>query len=239
MRLFASLIAALGLIASGASMAADRWFATQNAVIDIDATGAVSEVTLQQSGFSAVRQAQLIERIKQIQFDPATRDGVAHASRAHVSIELEVREIESGLVIALSGAQLTPQMLATKPPRYPAQMLRRGASGEVAVEIAYNAQGQVVSAKVVGSSSKSDEFAESALKAAKAWRVVPEQVGNVGVPGSAVIPVRFTIGTSGARQLKLDDGSRLQLFKSRPQHDGEMLTSSVGIRSLDAARTPI
>jgi TonB family protein len=240
MRRILSLVAAFGLSVASAASAADRWFATQGAVVDIDATGRVTQATLPASGFSLARQAALIERIKQIQFEPATRDGVAHASRAHISVSLEIKEVDSGLRIELSGAQLTPQLIDVQPPRYPPEALRRGASGEVGVRIDYDAEGRVQRAEVVSASSRIDAFSKAALKAVRTWRVVPEQVGEIGVPGSAVIPVRFTIATRGGpRTLRLDDGSRLQLHRSSPQHEGEMLASSVGIRSLDAAREPI
>ncbi|MEW6385094.1 MAG: energy transducer TonB, partial [Pseudomonadota bacterium] len=73
---------------------------------------------------------------------------------------------------AAAAAAPTLRPISTPAPRYPAEALRSGTSGEVLVEITVGTDGSVVNARVLRATS-GRTFDREALNAVKRWRFEP------------------------------------------------------------------
>jgi periplasmic protein TonB len=77
------------------------------------------------------------------------------------------------------------------PPQYPGDMKRSSIEGQVVVELVINAEGRVVSAKVI--SSTNPGFDDAAIAGVMRWTFKPPTVGGRAVSAKARAPIPFTL----------------------------------------------
>jgi TonB family protein len=244
----APILAALCLLLSLPAHAAGRWVGGVTARVQINAEGTATSIEFdgQRDGDLTPRfREMLMERLRRVEFEPALVDGRAVSSETSLYVLLGVDEGPNGFgPLAIDSICMVPGYRKVSPPRYPNNKLRRGLEGHVVVELAYDADGRVTEAEVVDAARADRDFARAALNAARQWEFEPQKVDGKPVPGTATVPVYFTLGNGSARGdsevavLRFSDGSRLQVVKEPPAQD-ELADSVVGVRSIDKAREPI
>jgi|CXWL01.1.fsa_nt_gi TonB family protein len=236
--------ALLLVAASLPALAEQRWAGYMTAKVAIDSTGRVTSVELNDPTISKAMQQRMVQRLHAIEFEPALLNGKPAAAEATLNVRIAVAMTPEGLVAAIDDISIIIGYRKTNPPRYPPGKLRRGIIGMAEVKIAYDADGKVTSVAPAGSTAPDDPFMVAALKAAQGWEFEPERVAGHGVPGTATIPVRFTL--SGGDSLEEDgqgilnfrDGGKLNVFlEEEAQHP--LADSAVRVRSFVAAQEPI
>lgn len=244
----APILAALGLLLALPVHATERWVGGVTARVQIDATGTATSIE-----FDSERSRQLtrdfkealMQRLRLVEFEPARVNGTAVSSESTLYVRLGVDEGPEGFgPLAIDGVHMIPGYRKLVPPRFPMRKLMRGVEGRVEVQLAYDAEGRVTEAEVVDAAAADPDFAKAVLTAARKWQFEPQKVDGRGMPGSATIPVYFSMaggptrGKSQSAVLRFGDGSRLQVVKEPPAQD-ELADSVVGIRSIDKAREAI
>lgn len=223
--------------------AAERWIGHQTARVSIDTEGRVDTVRLVGSTLSNAMQTVLIERVRRVAFEPAQRNGAPASAEATVLIELEAKAQADALTLTVSGVESIPGYRLTKPPRFPARELRKGISGRVELAVEYDGEGRVTKVAPASADAPMDAFMKAAMKAARDWQFEPERVAGVGLAGSGVIPVTFSIDNepvAGERSgdLQFPDGGVLRVYE-RLESQGDLAESQVRVRSIAAAQEAI
>jgi TonB family protein len=239
---------ALILLVSVPTFASERWVGGVTARVQIDAAGMATTIEFDgrrdgtlTPGFKAL----LMERLERVEFEPALVDGQPVSSETTLYVRLGVDEGAEGFgPLAIDGIHMIPGYRKVSPPRYPNRKLMRGLEGSVTVELAYDSEGRVTEAEIVDSETADRDFAIAALNAARKWEFEPQKVDGRGMPGTATVPVYFSMadgpsrGKSQTAVLRFGDGSRLQVVKEPPPQE-ELADSVVGVRSIDKAREAI
>ncbi|MCB1600145.1 MAG: energy transducer TonB, partial [Xanthomonadales bacterium] len=76
-------------------------------------------------------------------------------------------------------------------------------------------------------------FRLAALKAAREWQFQPERVDGIGIAGSALIPVTFSLTTSDDEgKLNFPDGGTLRVRRQLEQPE-RLLTSTLRLRATE------
>lgn len=241
--MFRSLLLILGLMLAMPLYAGERWMGWVQAEVEIDAQGRATDVKLLHNRLSKGMRAALVERIRAVEFEPAVLNGSPASASVTVSVVLGVDELPGALQVVVDDIGIIAGTRKVQPPRYPISELQRGHTGTVWIKLAYGSDGKVIEVAPADPSAPRDPFMQSALRAASRWQLQPQRVAGVGVAGTAVIPVKFTIvdeapEKSGSGILRFQDGGSLEV--SRHQVDQwELADSRVRIRSLDGAREAI
>lgn len=92
-----------------------------------------------------------------------------------------------------SGASSDPVPVSSPPPRYPADAMRRGESGDVLVRVQVGADG-VPTAVEVARSSHSRSLDRAAIDAVRQWRFQPARRDGQAVEGTVQVPISFNPG---------------------------------------------
>lgn len=175
--------------------AADDPAVPMHAVVDVelDASGAIlsiepaDEVAREIAGF-------LREQVSRWQFEPATLRGQAVATRTSVTIRLEATGARSGrqVEVRVVDAATGPRYKVNRAPTYPMAALERKDSGEVLLRVDFDREGRVTDAAVERSVGRK-YFEAAALRAVREWTFLPERAGDVGIPATVLVPIRFCI----------------------------------------------
>lgn len=82
-------------------------------------------------------------------------------------------------------------------PRYPSLAFRDGAAGIVLLAVTHDATGRVTEVTVRESKASRPQYRKAfdiaASYAARGWKFRPERIDGVAMPGSALVPVVFTV----------------------------------------------
>jgi len=232
---------ALMLVLAGMPLlAGERWKGTVTARVAIDSAGQVTDVKLARTTVGKAMRMALIARAQRVQFEPALLDGKPAAAEATICIVLGVDESEAGLSVVVDDIAIIAGYRKTPPPHYPRKQLNRGITATVMLQLDYDAEGRVLAVVPATADAPLDEFMVAALKAAKKWQLDPQRIGGVGIPGTATIPVRFTIADdkverSGAAVLNFQDGSKLHVFRTA-ETQTTLADSQVRVRSVADAQ---
>lgn len=103
----------------------DRWVASQWAKVVIAPDGHVIDAELQRSTLGPDMQAEIVRRVRQFEFEPAKKDGVAVETETHLSIQLAIEPDGEQLAVKVAGANVTVGMVKLPPPRFPRSELNR------------------------------------------------------------------------------------------------------------------
>ncbi len=209
----------------------DRWVASQMARVVISPDGRIAEASLQDSSLGLDMQAEIERRIRQFEFEPAMKNGIAVATETNVWVQLSLVPEGETLALKVTDAGVCPGMLRLTPPRFPASQLSRSQGAEVQLAVDYDDQGKVTKVEVVSAEPDLRVFREASLKAAREWLFSPERVDGQPMAGSALIPVRFAIEGDDAAKVRFPDGGSLQVTRAR-QSEQQLLGSSAKLRSI-------
>jgi TonB family protein len=227
------LVAVVVLLAHPAWSANDneRWLASQAAKVVIGRDGHVIDVELQRSTLGAEMQAEIVRRIRQFEFEPAKKNGVAVETETHLSIQLAVEPDGEQLALKVAGANVTVGMVKLPPPRFPRYQLSRAQGAKVEVRLAYDTEGKVTDVEITRIEPDLKVFREATLKAARQWVFAPEKIDGQPIAGSALIPVTFEFVSNNTGEIKFPDGGHLRVSRELGS-ERQLLGSSTQLRSI-------
>jgi TonB family protein len=128
--------------------------------------------------------------LAEARFLPARRNGAAVASATHLAAVLMLVPTGSDdYSITLQDINLAPALLAVTPPRYPADMVRKGRSGDVQLSLRIGIDGKPVYLRTVSSSDPA--FERAAIESIRQWKFEPARIAGERVETEVSQPFRF------------------------------------------------
>lgn len=232
-----SWMLALVLIASTVhavdAQAGERWLASQWARVVVGPDGRVLEAELPGSSLGTATQDEILRRIRQFEFEPATVDGAPASTETSLSVQLAVEPQGDQLAVRVAGASVAPRMTKIVPPRFPRFQLQRSQGARIEMRIAYDTRGEVTEATIVSAEPDLKVFRDASLKAARGWRFAPEKINGEAQAGVVQVPVTFEIAAGNFAELKFPDGGTLRVSRELKKPD-QLLSSNLRLRSIGA-----
>jgi TonB family protein len=216
---------------TGGAQDSERWVAAQWAKVVIGRDGHVIDAELQKSTLGADMQAEIVRRIRQFEFEPAKKDGVAVEAETHLSVQLSIEPDGDQLAVKVAGANVTVGMVKLPPPRFPRSQLNRSQGAEVELRLAYDTEGKVTEVEITRIEPDLKVFREATLKAARQWVFAPEKIDGEPIAGSALVPVTFEFVSNNTGEIKFPDGGTLRVSRER-ENERQLLSSSTQLRSI-------
>lgn len=158
----------------------------------------------------------LREQVDKWQFLPGALNGRPAPTRTAVVFRLEAtggkagRQFEVRIVDAFTG----PRYAIAKAPHYPPVALDRRETGEVLLRVDFDEDGRVLNVAVEKRVGR-PYFDRAARDAVLKWTFQPERVGDIGIPATVFVPVRFCIQGLRCKSLPVE--------QSAPTGDGPRL----------------
>lgn len=226
---------ALVLLANSALGASDdeRWLASQWARVVVGPDGRVVEADLPDSSLGAATQEEILRRVRQFEFEPATVDGAPASTETSLSLQLAIEPQGDQLAVRVAGASVAPRMTKIVPPRFPNTQLQRSQGARIEMRIAYDTAGEVTEATIVSAEPDLKVFREACLKAARGWRFAPEKINGKAQAGVVQVPVTFEIAAGNSGEIKFPDGGTLRVSRELKEPD-QLLSSNLRLRSTGA-----
>lgn len=224
-----ALLGCLALVGMPAS-AAERWLATQLVEVSIAPDGRVTDAAIPRTGLGPAMQAEILRRVRQFEFEPATINGVPATTETTLAVKLAVEETGDQLAVTVDGASITIGMAQLKGPRFPRSQMSRFGEGRIELKVEYDADGAVTDVSVVSAKPDLKVFRNATLEAAREWRLTPERVNGQGQAGVAFIPVTFERSAHKFAEISFPDGGKLRVTREVERKE-ELLTSQVRLRS--------
>lgn len=191
-------------------------------VIDIEADGRVSGYRIDRPEKLSPDLIRLLETaVASWKFQPVLEAGRAVAVSTRVGVRLLAKPADDGAYdVSIRNASFesgddgySPRSVLLGAPRYPRDLAQRGAAGTVYLVLKVGRQGQVeeaiaeqVNLRVVANEAQMtrmrDQFAQSALRAARGWTFSPPVAGPEvdASHWSLRVPVDFVLGEKPADQ---------------------------------------
>lgn len=169
------------------------------------ADGSIEILKAQREDISKVLTDNLEKQIRSWKFTPGSLNGVPQRTESNLSLNIEARPDAAGdfqirIIDARTGVWTAPGKMAQ--PKYPVQQLRDGGEAVLRLLVTYDADGKVTNAVRPGEKIKGmAPFELASIAAAKQWRFEPEKIGGVGVPGTALVPIKFCTLESKCKKL--------------------------------------
>lgn len=169
------------------------------------ADGSIEVLKAQKDTISVVLIDNLEKQIRRWKFTPGTVNGVTQRTETNLSLSIEATPDAGGvyqirIVDANTGVWLTPGKMVS--PRYPVDQLRNGGEAVLRLLVTYDADGMVTGVVRPGEKIKGlAPFELASIQAVKQWRFEPEKIGGLGVPGSALVPIKFCTAESKCKKL--------------------------------------
>lgn len=197
-----ALLAFAAVPARGAGSAESRETVRKSVeyAVSLDADGHIVALkSLARPENAAIADAMLAS-IRTWTFEPGRVDGVPSATSTTLTLWLRLDSTGGGPYrVAIEDARTGGRADRTTPPRYPDSSLRRREMGTVAMEVRYDARGEVVSAKLAeGSPTVSAALGNAALEAVRHWTFAPETVAGHPLAGSTYVMLCFSV--TGSRR---------------------------------------
>lgn len=224
-----ALLGCLALAGMPAS-AAERWLATQLVEVSIAPDGRVTDASLPRTELGPDVQAEILRRVRQFEFEPATVNGVPATTETTLAVKLAVVEVDDRLAVTVDGANITIGMAQLKGPRFPRSQMSRIGEARIELKVEYDADGAVTGVSVVSARPDLKVFRNATLEAAREWRLTPERVNGQGQAGVAFIPVTFERSAHKFAVVSFPDGGKLRVTREVERKE-ELLSSQVRLRS--------
>ena len=173
------------------------------ASIELDATGKLTSIEWVDSKPNDRLVTKPLEAlVREWEFEPGKLDGVPAITRTGLQLHVKIEKTaDGGLALNIGDARTGMISRPLSSLAYPSSPGRMGASAEVRLSLEIDEEGKVATAKVAGyegssaSSGLRKDFEAAALKAAKSWSYIPENVGGTGMRGKVEVPVIFCMGS--------------------------------------------
>ncbi|HLS97251.1 MAG TPA: energy transducer TonB [Porticoccaceae bacterium] len=201
-RALAFALATFGLV-SGAFASNEIMRETVSWRMKLDATGHIARLEPLDSSNRAL-QEKLEPTVRAWEFVPGAVDGKPAATDTVLSVQVALQPIADSqqLSVIVEDARTGGRIsAATRPPRFPYgaydKLAREGGFARYFIEVRYDGTGTVRDAvAMAGSTEGIDALWRSAEKAVRNWEYEPEKVAGIGVPGTLIVPVCFSVGAT-------------------------------------------
>ena len=206
--------------------------------LGLDADGRVVSLDAEGKSIEALRE-KLETAIRHWDFEPGQVDGKAAPTDTTLAVQVELTESADGseyvvrIKTARTGGSVAKASVAPRFPTNSMSSLMHGSDSffaQVVVEVRYDAAGKAIAvAPVAGAPVQDGPLLDSVRKAVKRWTYQPELVAGVGVPGTVLVPVCFSISSDSTKarrqsaacrwtqpgtQFSVDEGDSLALDSS-------------------------
>jgi len=157
--------------------------------------------------------------VRKWRFGAAKINGVATPADTTLTVHVTLKPVDDGYHIDLRNAETGVGYGTMTAPKYPEGALMSHRGGAVLVRIDYDADGRVTQAQAVegGLPKPGGDIERAAVSAVKRWTFRPESIGGHGRPGSAMVPVCFSVDARPTRCRFTDPASKREIS------DGAML----------------
>jgi TonB family protein len=169
----------------------------------IAADGSIERLSSQKSGLNPLLANNIEAQVHAWQFSPGALKGKPVRTETNLSLMVNAKaNKDGGYQVHITDAKTGAWLSNITPPRYPAESLRRRHEAVLRLSVNYDAQGRVVSSQYMKAKNKNiTPFELATDEAAKYWRFLPEKVGGVSMPGSAIVPIQFCAGATKCSDL--------------------------------------
>lgn len=185
--------------------------------LSLDADGRVVSLKPEGKSNDALRE-KLETAIRHWNFEPGQVDEKPAPTVTALVVQVGLVESADGseYAVRIKNARTGGSVAdASAAPRFPAaamtSVLRRGGSffAQVVVEIRYDAAGKAIAVTpVAGSPIQDGPMLDSVRKAAKRWTYQPELIAGIGVPGTVLVPVCFSVASDVAKARQAENRCR-------------------------------
>lgn len=188
--------------------------------MSLDAEGRVTALVAKGDAIEALR-TRLEQVIPSWEFEAGTVEGKRSATETLLSVRVVMNPSADGRAYSVTLGDVrtggsvgdTNKSYPRIPGRELRKMIGRGDGfAQVAVEVEFDAGGKATGLSIAdGTPTPPEALAKAVMKALREWTYEPERVAGVGVPGSLVVPVCFTVAQSVAESRRLSKGCRWTL----------------------------
>lgn len=201
--------------------------------VEVDAAGKPVKVEAPADLPEAIRSF-IEKRVASWQYEPAKLDGVPASAITYVRVGACALPVAKGYRLGLdfkgNGPALeVPGPWFLPPPKYPVDLMRRGAEGEFKVSYVIQKDGSTRVVSVESLNGDGRRYAKEFIGALTDWiedmRYLPEQVGGHAVETEMSFPVSFMLDTGGGGAW-------------RKQYQAELEARALGSKECMAASTP-
>jgi hypothetical protein len=218
-RVYRTLLALFFLIAvPSAALAAasgDELTTTVQWKMSLDAGGHVTSLEPKSKTIDAVRE-KLEPVVRGWEFEPGTVNGQPSATDTLLSVQIALLPSADGKSygVRLDDVRTGGYVSGTAtPPAFPASEARKlmdnGKFARLILEVSYDASGKATSVDLAtGSTVSKGRLVELAKEAVSSWSYQPELVAGIGVAGSVMVPICYTVSSS--RQQAEHDAQKCQ-----------------------------
>lgn len=195
------------------------------------ADGSIETLILQDDIVSAELAGNLEKQIRSWTYSPGNINGKPARTETNLLLTVEATPNVDGnyslrIVNADTGASAAKGGMT--PPKYPAQQMRLGHEAVLLLLVSYDASGNVTKVERPGEKIRGfAPFEKASFEAAKKWRFEPEKIDGIGVPGQAIVPVKYCIHP-------YDCASLLKGSKEKEKLAREVVKQTVPVGSLVA-----
>jgi hypothetical protein len=169
----------------------------------LDASGRITALSPVQSENAALK-AKLEPVIRAWEFVPGAVNGQPAATDTILTVQLALLPIAESEQLSVvvedvrTGGRIAD---ASQVPRFPrsevGKVMRAGGLASYFFEVSYDGKGIVQSVTPAAGSTKGmDRLRRSAEQTLSRWIYEPEQVAGIGVPGTLIVPVCYSVGSS-------------------------------------------
>ncbi len=174
--------------------------------LTLTADGSIEKLVLRDKKLSTLTADFLEKSIRSWKFTPGSIDGVPQRTESALWLDVEAKLREDGnyeLIIADARTGAGGAVVLT-PPSYPRAELIKGREAVISLLVSYDQNGEVTKVDRVATLTAREErlmkpFEQASFAAAKKWRFAPEKIGNRGVAGTVIVPIKFCMVDSECR----------------------------------------
>jgi TonB family protein len=148
--------------------------------------------------------ARLEQEVRGWQFLPGLVDGKPAETQTGLYLRVTlIATSDNAIRIQLNHFDVGATEAHMTAPHYPANAIRHHKTGQVVLAVAYDAEGNVVSAKPADDSPKVDPMLIAASEeSTRKWKFQPEVVGGHPLAGRALLPFCFTLRPMGSNRIE-------------------------------------
>ena len=185
--------------------------------LSLDADGRVASLKAEGDSINALRE-KLETEIRHWDFEPGQVGGKPASTETTLAVEVELAESadRSKYSVRIKSARTGGSVAdASVAPRFPAtsmsSLLRHADSffAQVVVEVHYDAAGKAIAVvPVAGTPVQEGPLLDSVRKAVKRWTYQPELIAGIGVPGTVLVPVCFSVASDVGKARQAENRCR-------------------------------
>jgi len=170
--------------------------------VALDEKGAITSLEAVNPAYMPALQTRLEPAIRGWHFTPGKINGQPAPTQTTLILHLTFEPAgDDDYRVRLRNFGTGAYYAHTVQPRYPDSALSVRRGGAVMLSVDFDANGHITGAKPVegGVPKPTPDMTRAAMAAVKKWTFKPETIAGHGVPGSALVPICFSMGQRDCR----------------------------------------